>query len=260
MKQLALTILLLSTATFISNKLFAQVRVEFTPAIEAIKENIDPPYTGRGWHKIHKRPVEKLLATEPYRKTNACPKCHQKNNYRINDPHTQLTENGDIIREKCLYCHLEKPDEKSATFTVLRPEIKFNRNLEVLCLGCHGILYKLAHPVNANHLRTPSPVMLSMMKTSEAQFDIILPLDFDGKIMCATCHNPHEKGVLPIEKASAKGASESFRVRLIGQSGRVDVAGANTKSHVQKPTDKICLTCHKDKSVVEGEITGSLNN
>jgi len=195
------------------NTLFAQDRNLVIPVRAAVTEDLNPPYTGRGWHRVHKRPVKKLLAKSPSRKTNICPDCHKKNAYRVNDPHTQLSEGGDIIKEKCLYCHPEKPDEKSATFTVLRPEIKFNRDLKELCLGCHSRQYDFSHPVNANHLLIPSDEMLSMMKASEAQFGVILPLNFNGEIMCATCHNPHERGVIPAEKAASRGASEKFRVR-----------------------------------------------
>ena len=238
------------------NTLFAQDRNLVIPVRAAVTEDLNPPYTGRGWHRVHKRPVKKLLAKSPSRKTNICPDCHKKNAYRVNDPHTQLSEGGDIIKEKCLYCHPEKPDEKSATFTVLRPEIKFNRDLKELCLGCHSRQYDFSHPVNANHLLIPSDEMLSMMKASEAQFGVILPLNFNGEIMCATCHNPHERGVIPAEKAASRGASEKFRVRLIGQARRVEVAGANTASADRPPreTDKICLTCHKDKGDEKGGI------
>jgi hypothetical protein len=137
---------------------------------------------------------------------------------------------------------------------VLRPEIKFNRDLRELCLGCHSRQYYFSHPVNANHHLIPSDEMLSMMKASEAQFGVILPLNFKGEIMCATCHNPHERGVIPVEKAASSGASEKFRVRLIGQAGRVQVAGANTDSgdRQSRDTDKLCLTCHKDKGTNKG--------
>jgi hypothetical protein len=67
------------------------------------------------------------------------------------------------------------------------------------------------------------------MKESEKLLGIILPLNYEGKITCATCHNPHERGVIPTEKSSARGASEKFRLRVPGQSG------------------EICSACHKDK-------------
>jgi len=58
----------------------------------------------------------------------------------------------------------------------------------------------------------------------EEKFGIILPLDADGKMTCVTCHNPHQKGVIPPERAAAKGADSKFRHRL---------------------PDKMCTECHQ---------------
>ncbi len=67
------------------------------------------------------------------------------------------------------------------------------------------------------------------MKASEKKFNIILPLNYKGNITCPTCHNPHERGVLPPGQASAKGASEKYRLRM---------AAENLQ---------ICVACHEDK-------------
>lgn len=251
MKLLVVTLLLLLTSDISA----ALERGKEVPVTETVTDDINPSYTGKwGWHTVHKKTVRKTAskfqkgASLP--KKDICSKCHKKNEYRIYDPHTQLTEKGEILREKCLYCHLEKPDEKSATFAKNHDEIKFVRSLEKLCLGCHSKQYRLAHPVNANHLLIPSSEMHAMMKASEDQYGIILPLNFEGEIMCATCHNPHERGVIPSEKSAAKGASEEFRVRLIGQSDTTVAKEANDNSafHISGPVHKICLTCHKDKA------------
>jgi len=140
------------------------------------------------------------------------------------DPHNQITETGAIIADKCLYCHIEKPDEKHATFK----EVKLIGDLEVLCFRCH---YKQSqfHPINANHLVTPNPTIVENIKETEKKFGIILPLNYEGKITCPTCHNPHERGVIPGDRASSKGASEKYRLRL---------SGVNLQ---------ICVACHKDK-------------
>ncbi len=249
-----ISILLLIIMIPMSNTLSAQERGKIIPVRftqnDTENDEIDPSYRGKwGWHKVHKRTVRKFQKKASLQKKDICSKCHQKNKYKIFDPHNQLNETGDIIREKCLYCHPEKPDEKRATFTIHRPEIKFIRSLDVLCLGCHSKVYDHAHPVNANHICKPSNEMLAMMKASEKEFDIILPLNFKGEIMCATCHNPHERGVIPYEKSAAKGASEKYRVRLAGQTERSEAEGAsgNSTFRISGPIFKICITCHKDK-------------
>ena len=132
---------------------------------------------------------------------------------------------------------MEKPDEKNAIFEAHDMEIKFKSDIEALCMGCHSRKYHLAHPVNAFHMLEPSDEILSRMEESEIKFGIVLPLDYEGKIMCATCHNPHERGVMPNERIAAKGASEKFRVRLPN----------DAFTRITSKMDKICLTCHKDK-------------
>lgn len=168
---------------------------------------------------------QRFLRGAPYvSRTTLCFRCHDEKKYTMLDPHNQITEAGAIIVDKCLYCHVEKPDEKHATFK----EVKLIGNLEVLCFRCH---YKQSqfHPINANHLVTPNPTIVENIKETEKKFGIILPLNYEGKITCPTCHNPHERGVIPRDRASSKGASEKYRLRL---------SGVNLQ---------ICVACHKDK-------------
>lgn len=166
-----------------------------------------------------------FLRGAPYAsRTALCFKCHDEKKYTMLDPHNQLTEKGAIVVEKCLYCHEEKPDEKTATFN----EVKLIGNLEVLCFRCH-FKQSQFHPINANHLVKPNETIIKNMKETEKKFGIILPLNYDGKVTCPTCHNPHERGVIPRNKASAKGASEKYRLRL-------------SEVNLQ-----ICVACHKDK-------------
>lgn len=167
----------------------------------------------------------RFLRGAPYvSRTSLCFKCHDEKKYSMLDPHNQLTETGKIIEEKCLYCHEKKPDEMSETFT----DVKLIGDLEVLCFRCHYKQSQL-HPINANHLVKPSDKILENMRESKEKFGIILPLNYDGKISCSTCHNPHERGVIPRDKGSAKGASEKYRLRL-------------SEVNLQ-----ICAACHKDK-------------
>jgi uncharacterized Zn finger protein (UPF0148 family) len=167
----------------------------------------------------------RFLRGAPYvSRTTLCFRCHDEKKYTMLDPHNQLTESGAIVVDKCLYCHVEKPDERIATFE----QVKLIGNLEVLCFRCHFKQSQM-HPINANHLVTPPPAIVNYMKETEKKFGIILPLNYDGKITCPTCHNPHERGVIPRDRASAKGASEKYRLRL---------------SEVNM---QICVACHKDK-------------
>ena len=168
---------------------------------------------------------KKFLRGPHYMKrTTLCFRCHDENQYARLDPHNQISDSGEINNNKCLYCHVEIPDPKVQTYS----DVKLIGRLEVLCFRCHFKQSKF-HPINANHLRIPSEAVIANMEESEEKLGVILPLDNEGKITCPTCHNPHERGVLPSEKPSAQGASEKYRLRL---------AAKNLQ---------ICIACHKDK-------------
>ena len=266
MRQLLLLILLLifSIVSPHGNSVSAQNNGNMHTSVKA--DNVDIPYSGDyGWHKVHRKSLEVFnIGKSPFaptRKVDVCFKCHQKNDYRICDPHTQIDENGEILANKCLYCHLEKPDEKVASFDKYRSEVKFNRDIKLICVGCHsGIQYQDAHPLNANHLLKPSDEMLSMMKRTETQFGIILPLDLSGMIMCATCHNPHEKGVMPEERGAAGGASEKSRIRLPGLVEEAEPVNAKEEymTRMSGLKDRICLACHKDKDLLKGAASDNI--
>jgi len=175
--------------------------------------------------QCHDKPTEKIFLKEnkflrgaPYQnRTELCFKCHDITQYRKYNPHLQLNAEKQIVEVKCLYCHSEVPDVKHAN-----PEdVKLLAKAEVICLGCHSQVTE--NQWHTRHLRKPPPEIAKRIEELRQQYQIILPLDPDGKITCSTCHNPHEKGVIPDIRAGAKGAGEKFRYRL---------------------TDNLCVRCH----------------
>ncbi len=151
-----------------------------------------------------------------------CLLCHRIDYYRRLNPHKDQIVNGKINKKACLFCHSSVPDvqemgSKRVRFVVDNPN--------KICLICHPGMDK-GHPAGVNHLRRPSGKILQAIKTSVKRIGIELPL-YNGKIICATCHNPHQPGVLKVPAAS-KGAGKPERLRL--------------------RTDKsICIACHVDK-------------
>jgi len=163
-------------------------------------------------------------------RTAICYKCHHEAEYKMMDPHNQIDTQGNVVKEKCLYCHKKVPDVNRATLEESKGEADLVApigKLDVLCYRCHYKQIQM-HPINANHLKKPPPRILENMRRSERKLGIILPLDARGKVTCVTCHNPHERGVIPVGKTGAGGAGEVGRLR------------------VPRVGDKICLACHQN--------------
>ncbi|MEJ2364056.1 MAG: cytochrome c3 family protein [Deltaproteobacteria bacterium] len=162
------------------------------------------------YRQCQERSVEKYsLRGMPYRKTtDFCFKCHDESDYQMLNPHKQLDEHGNIIVDKCLYCHTEVLDVKKEH----HEDPKLIGNLGPLCQRCH---IRLAMRGGGfNHLAKPTPEIMAKIKQTEERFGAVLPLDEDGKTTCATCHNPHEKGVIPEGMPAARGAGSLHRLRL----------------------------------------------
>ena len=172
--------------------------------------------------QCRKRRVDKnsLRRARTPKRSDFCYKCHDKARYAKLKIHNQLNSNGKIIVEKCLYCHPDKPDESRARYK----DVKFIGDLEMMCQRCHVI--RGNHSGNFNHMVRPSDDTLARMQVMEKKFDVILPLDENGKLTCITCHNPHDKGVIRAESPAARGAGSKYRHRLPGM---------------------MCIECHQKK-------------
>jgi len=168
-------------------------------------------------HDIYRQCQKRLfernsLRGAPYpRRESFCYNCHVMENYEPNDPHQQLNDNDEIVIGTCLICHKDKPEEKHATFK----DVTFIGDIEMICRRCHHIAGN--HSGNHDHMKSiPSAEGLKRIKLVEAKYNTRLPLDENGKMTCITCHNPHEKRVIPESSLGAKGAGSKYRHRLPG--------------------------------------------
>lgn len=152
-----------------------------------------------------------------------CFLCHTVETYQRLNPHeNQIDQNGKIIEDRCLFCHASRPDLnilglKNVDFIVKNPD--------EYCIGCHPG-YNRTHPAGGYHLVKPSETVLIALKTSVERIGVELPL-YNGRIICATCHNPHQEGVIKIP-ASAEGSQRQNKLRLM-------------------PGIMQCIGCHLDK-------------
>ena len=156
----------------------------------------------------------------PYQRDRSalCYRCHDPAQYARLDPHDQVEKDGRLRESSCLVCHETQPDT-SAARGVRKPDFTVKGDLTALCTGCH---LEKPHPggfsftgqAEPDHLRVPSARVKQQLERMQKKNAVALPLDPNtGKVYCATCHNPHARGVVRVA-AAAKGAEEKTRLRM----------------------------------------------
>lgn len=162
----------------------------------------------------------------PYRaRTDLCFNCHDPKHYERLNPHDQISDEGELLTDRCLVCHSVTPNRRDARGI---DDVSFNvtDDLTKLCTGCHpwrphpggNWAHFARHSTQAgpNHLVRPTPEILKRIQRSEATRDIVVPLEpASGRIFCATCHNPHERGVQRDARVD-RGADGYKRLRTVG--------------------------------------------
>jgi predicted CXXCH cytochrome family protein len=165
-----------------------------------------------------------FLRGGPYKNTNDfCLVCHRKAPLEKENPHKQLDEKGQIITQTCLTCHNAVPDPRR---TKDISEVTFKGSYNDICIGCHS-----GHP--ASHGPASGQYKLSEYKKqcldkNKKAYDVEIPL-VEGRMICGTCHNPHQKGVIQ-RPAADRGAGDKYFLRLPGGY-------------------ELCVSCHYRKPV-----------
>lgn len=136
-----------------------------------------------------------------------CFRCHGQEDIRYLNAHDQLDAEGRMRSATCVFCHSTVPDQERGGYLLQFDEETVND----LCLLCHPDAYEGDHPM-APHFVTPSRAVMKAMSTSEDRLGVTFPL-FDEKVVCITCHNPHQEGVIE-DRAAAEGAGAGKRLRV----------------------------------------------
>jgi len=168
-----------------------------------------------------------------------CSHCHASEDYRPFNAHDQVEANR-AKTDTCIWCHNDIPDVNSyreeAAAYALRD--KSSR----VCANCHPM--SEGHPTHAHVGTTPPTEFMWHISAYELQPKLRLPFeqrlryataakrtpraipfDEDGRIACYTCHNPHEKGLLPDANPRSLGGEPKQAVthRLRAREGKVCV-------------------------------------
>lgn len=140
----------------------------------------------------------------PYKQlTDFCYNCHEKQDYQRPNIHKLLDDNGEYDEKACEYCHKKAPDPKK---DIVREKLEFRLPPQKLCIGCH---LKTPHLNALLHQVKPDKTMFKRIKNSEQKLEVILPLDREGKLMCATCHTPHPPGLISETKPAGKQVTDA---------------------------------------------------
>jgi hypothetical protein len=172
-----------------------------------------------------------------------CFRCHAQEDYRPFNPHEQLEANRPKT-ETCLWCHVDAPAVDAPPREGVAPGLR--AKTAALCRNCHVVAQ--SHPVAGHMDATPSADMVQYMSAYEMKSKMRLPfgqlleiaratkrtprsipLDETGRITCVSCHNPHEKGLLPGGNPRAVGAEPKQA----------------TNHRLRIPQGSMCVACHQ---------------
>lgn len=161
-------------------------------------------------------------------RTGICYQCHDKSAYKKLNPHDQISKQGVLNKEKCLVCHRGVP-QQGLSGDATQVAMQTDSNWSEICLNCHkwtphpgGNMAMFSDGKPPNHLVVPDDRIRDRLADMTQKKQLGMPLEPDsGKIYCATCHNPHERGVIK-NSSLAKGADEENRLR----------------------SKRICINCH----------------
>ncbi len=155
--------------------------------------------TCHGLKDIDKTPIDKVDTKSPdflvggrYRQlTGFCYRCHDEKKTQRDNIHLMLDKQGEIKKKNCTFCHEEVPErDKQPTIK----DVKLRLPLQTICLGCH---LKDPHFNAVEHQVKPAQeAMLKRIKVNSKKQGIIVPLTDKNEVVCVSCHNPHEYGVL----------------------------------------------------------------
>ena len=153
---------------------------------------------------------------------NFCFNCHDRERFQKANPHQ-----GSMTNENKSFCYRCHTGDLPSGFDICF-EASLKTKSPSLCLGCHG-------NVSTEHMVHEQLEAVSLEKYEAPLLrledeGIELPLA-EGRMHCATCHNPHPKGIIG-RKEGAIGAGEKHFLRI-------------------SSVHDLCMVCHQEESIEE---------
>ncbi|MFH1077234.1 MAG: hypothetical protein V1753_10475 [Pseudomonadota bacterium] len=146
---------------------------------------------------------EEMISYFVKHKDFSCHTCHQVmclrnsgKNLQFRDPHVQLDSAGKVIESVCLFCHIVVPDHR----TRASGNQAMRYDLAYVCSLCHMMSSK---KTGLGFRSRMTEKMVRHKESFERTHDVSLPLGPDNTVICASCHNPHQAGVV-LGKGSGK--------------------------------------------------------
>jgi predicted CXXCH cytochrome family protein len=157
------------------------------------------------------------------------------------DAHLMLDDQNRPIAGKCHYCHQDSFDPGRSPIRTGDPQLRSDG--VSLCIACHSHHVDFFEPGHIGHevsesMRTRMLIAEPFLWPSNEVFpqtspasapSTRLPLEKGNRIMCATCHNPHQRGTFPFWGVLEDGAMPRESER------RVQFRGLNKE---------LCHACH----------------
>lgn len=163
-----------------------------------------------------------------------CGKCHVETLHERYNPHVMLSDTGSVAEAACRFCHTADLDTSSQTRS---KSAALHTEELTMCMGCHPQHIDYFEPGHVGAVLPPEmkaqwarATGLGPTIQGEA-LSGLLPLGAGDRVLCSTCHNPHQRGVFANERVLSAGAIRPNRtaglvaLRLGGK--------------------ELCVACHK---------------
>ena len=211
-------------------------RPEFWPTPGGLLSCITCHDVLQGCNPAARRPAvnSAMLRVKRADAPTVCNECHIAERHQQYKPHAMLRDTAAATTQSCMFCHKQ---EMPAGSKAARSGDSLLKTDEItLCGQCHKQHVDFFTPGHIGATVTP-PILENMLKTDErlrlshGRTDpFALPLS-DGKLVCSTCHNPHQAGVFLESNVLGLGAMSLDPAQSGGFALRVKGG-------------QLCLSCH----------------